>query len=864
MSDFNSSLAVQDIGEKRLLAAVCIQKCWRGHSTLYKYFEMYIAANHIYQYLLSNQKKLQLHSALSAIYDILESPHFRDAAALKEYSQKEFYSFCEKVQKHFKVRNRNSSFSTMVQAATKAGNLQLLNEVINLLSDPKKRVKLLHSQVYEEIYKIELADLFAEDSSGSITAHYLGEYPSISNFKCVLHVLNSCEFFDDDKYKIWENHYHPHHDVASKKHPSKSVVDEVFMINGVSITKGEKSIMDDVLLSLDAHKCRNGYIDKSYCEHGFTRRYFVLTNKYIVYYDSHYKENSTTKYKPKFAAYLPACILGVVDDCNDTSSPRKFVLQISLNPASEVKDLNVLPTNSGIGSVFNKLKGGHSTENENYILLSFQNPAELQDWLLPMHDLIGLCKKDIVYTNLEIRKLWLSKQNKYGDTVLHKLALSSNVLANERLVNSYVQTAFACWCIEHGCPLDAKNEDGMTALSLAIMYKADKNVIDCLIDKGAAVEEDLEETLSQISKKYKSKTYHQHHHHGSYSHQHHHHDQNSTWTPLWRYSYFRLYITNFQHSNEVEGFYQFSKLKISIHYGADGDYIQDPYYIRSLRLENTAEEGHDRHRDGRVDIGDTVNHYYHTFFLIRYPIENLMMMYKDKKAYLKFEFEQRETPSVIGKMALEQLRSNETKSVDMFQDKQKLGKIEFQVQAYRRQKELDLQSLFESHKITFIDQDYFRKISSLRLPTRGSQNGLKQIQNSKKVKVSGNNFKMNIGKGEKFDSKRDHKPKSQKENINAKPEHIKISNKTTKPKMKHESETNLDKKYGQSSKVKVSRNHSEKKPLAQYSSEIIEKRINNSNRINLDNLITLQESNLRNNSCLEIQEKDSIDIIKGY
>lgn len=78
---------------------------------------------------------------------------------------------------------------------------------------------------------------------------------------------------------------------------------------------------------------------------------------------------------------------------------------------------------------------------------------------------------DLLYINLNIRALWVSAVDKNGDTPLHLLARS--VFVKTPLEPEAAK--FASWLIEMGCPINARNNQGNTALHIAVGRKSSSN-----------------------------------------------------------------------------------------------------------------------------------------------------------------------------------------------------------------------------------------------------------------------------------------------------------------------------------------------------------------------------------------------------
>ena len=139
-----------------------------------------------------------------------------------------------------------------------------------------------------------------------------------------------------------------------------------------------------------------------------------------------------------------------------------------------------------------------------------ETEKELQEWLIPLKVLVGIdsafrTTSPVAYVNSGLRDKWLSEINIFGDTALHvaarfyngaspvvtssaahaKLRRTRPVLQQDRPQVPLVRLLQLCmWLVESGCPINAQNDDGQTALHVAVQFH-NTELVSCLIKKGA-------------------------------------------------------------------------------------------------------------------------------------------------------------------------------------------------------------------------------------------------------------------------------------------------------------------------------------------------------------------------------------------
>jgi hypothetical protein len=133
-----------------------------------------------------------------------------------------------------------------------------------------------------------------------------------------------------------------------------------------------------------------------------------------------------------------------------------------------------------------------------------ETEMEMQQWLLPLRSISGMINTDshfrptltsasgygvdpVVYVNSELLKAWLSDTNQDGDTPLHVLAKFRNCDEEGDIIMPTSKILqISMWLVQNGCPLNAQNKEGQTALHIAVRY-GNIELAQCFVAKGADV-----------------------------------------------------------------------------------------------------------------------------------------------------------------------------------------------------------------------------------------------------------------------------------------------------------------------------------------------------------------------------------------
>jgi len=233
--------------------------------------------------------------------------------------------------------------------------------------------------------------------------------------------------------------------------------------------------------SVKTDKLMEGWLNKKRGSLLWQKRYVVLTEDYMIYYQSDNTLNS-----PKFAIPLK--------DISIQRQPgtREFVFEVT-------------------SPLMNEKKRMFSSSTKKSILFQCASEEILQGWLKPLKSIAGIevALRPVPpnYINMALINLWVSSIDLDGNTALHILAcyqildhplspLRSNhaMLKELRSRSSSLMrqpedaVKYAAWLIENGCPINAQNKDGYTAMHLLVSCTTehfDQELMHCLVCKGA-------------------------------------------------------------------------------------------------------------------------------------------------------------------------------------------------------------------------------------------------------------------------------------------------------------------------------------------------------------------------------------------
>ena len=302
-------------------------------------------------------------------------------------------------------------------------------------------------------------DMFEVSVKGHSSAHYLAERPSLPILRAVVVMLDAYRYAssaplraldDDDEGESW---------------------------NGKGRESGRISFSLKQTINNSAAKdtLKQGWLRKKRGGMMWQRRYMVLTEDYIIYY-----KNEQSLHLPKFAIPLEGLTVHRLPGNGD--------LAFEINSPS-------MPEKKTIFGSSNKKAMSFMAESE----------QDLQEWLLPLKVIAGVEENlrpsgsdaaPIVYANMVIRQLWVSQTDRRGNTPLHWLAARMHgYRPNDDAALSRIGDAvrLAAWFIEHGCNVNAQNDQGQTALHIcayeflasAVGTVGSREFMRCLVLKGA-------------------------------------------------------------------------------------------------------------------------------------------------------------------------------------------------------------------------------------------------------------------------------------------------------------------------------------------------------------------------------------------
>jgi hypothetical protein len=343
-------------------------------------------------------------------------------------------------------RNRYFEFCTYYHSALIGGNINLMR----LLNPTIQSIFECSSKRRNSVHYLALCP---SDATLKMIRLLLATYKVDNNNK---NVLNCC--FDDEDRESFR----------------RSQVD------AVGLEMQLKALMD----SVKTDKLMEGWLNKKRGSILWQKRYVVLTEDYMIYYQSDNTLNS-----PKFAIPLK--------DISIQRQPgtREFVFEVT-------------------SPLMNEKKRMFSSSTKKSILFQCASEEILQGWLKPLKSIAGIqvALRPVApnYINMKVINLWASSTDVDGNTALHVLACyqipdhplsplrCNNALLKELrsrrallMIQPEEAVKYAAWLIENGCSINAQNREGNTALHLLVACATehfDKELMHCLVCKGADVD----------------------------------------------------------------------------------------------------------------------------------------------------------------------------------------------------------------------------------------------------------------------------------------------------------------------------------------------------------------------------------------
>jgi len=419
------------------------------------------ATRRIQSYLRNTHRILQIHKRFFGLHRILmgllSSSHqnkqqlshrigsiiMKNSRDDEEVIEAKFFQY---ITQYPYERNRYFEFCTYYHSALIGGNINLMR----LLNPTIQSIFECSSKRRNSVHYLALCP---SDATLKMIRLLLATYKVDNNNK---NVLNCC--FDDEDRESFR----------------RSQVD------AVGLEMQLKALMD----SVKTDKLMEGWLNKKRGSILWQKRYVVLTEDYMIYYQSDNTLNS-----PKFAIPLK--------DISIQRQPgtREFVFEVT-------------------SPLMNEKKRMFSSSTKKSILFQCASEEILQGWLKPLKSIAGIqvALRPVApnYINMKVINLWASSTDVDGNTALHVLACyqipdhplsplrCNNALLKELrsrrallMIQPEEAVKYAAWLIENGCSINAQNREGNTALHLLVACATehfDKELMHCLVCKGADVD----------------------------------------------------------------------------------------------------------------------------------------------------------------------------------------------------------------------------------------------------------------------------------------------------------------------------------------------------------------------------------------
>ena len=363
-------------------------------------------------------------------------------------------TYCESFPEEMDVRNKWLDYCTLLQSAVRGANadvIQFLNPIGDeiLAVDVNRRNTLYYAALKPSMHIVRL---LAEGLNGSPTSYYRTSAPkSVS--------------------------------VSTVPSPASSLI--------------EKS---PTLLE--------GWVEKSYNCRTWSRKWFTVSELYVVYYKS---GNPYAQHEVECKVVsLKDCRIGRMSSSglpSNVSKEKTLIIEIEAEAqlGTKLADGIRLRKRSLSGNL-NFYRGG------SVVYLRFEEEATLLEWLRVLKRTSSKAQRNttksmastspendyywssVVYMDLLSHTLWATSTDLFHETPLHVIARcatkssphSSFMLPNQSVPNIDV-VMFASWLVDKGCNVNEQNNGGQTALHIAVEYADNHDLVACLILKGASV-----------------------------------------------------------------------------------------------------------------------------------------------------------------------------------------------------------------------------------------------------------------------------------------------------------------------------------------------------------------------------------------
>jgi hypothetical protein len=293
----------------------------------------------------------------------------------------------------------------------------------------------LSAVAIKDVLKTTYKDLIEVDSLGRTAFHYLAMNPSMEIARLLSSILNTYEFEMVDAMEGLDE-------------------DEADVIDSARITQ----IKNSVARSISNTKLLEGWLKKRRGGFMWQRRWIVLSEDYIVYYNS----NTVSAKDPKFAIPLEGC------NVQRVPGTREPIFEI------------FAPNMSSKRTFF----GSSSKKSMTFLC---ESEEDLQRWLIPLRAMSGvdtLRTSAVSYIKMELYQVLLNSEDKSGNFPLHCLIIAASAKSIEQQIGGPYLKVLS-WFIESGSLVSHQNQEGNTPLHLALLLRVHPLLVKCLLLKGA-------------------------------------------------------------------------------------------------------------------------------------------------------------------------------------------------------------------------------------------------------------------------------------------------------------------------------------------------------------------------------------------
>ena len=493
--------------KKILRAQTTIAKCFRGHRDFVKYCWTIRALVKIQRFLKRSLSRMHFKSRINQLFNINSSfpavavqqdPTLTSPASSPSPLISSIDSFMDHIRNHPEdryIRFAANDFCTLFQSLVFAKQSILLKKL-----------------------EVQVSEAFDVDKFARNAAHYVGMYPSLDCLRIFFDAINSFKF----------------HHTSNAVMAALDDDDEENDNDDNDANENIKQLKQALNMSVGNSTLKQGWLKKKRGGWNWQKRYFVLTEDYIIYY-----KNPQSINNPKFAIPLEGCTVQ-----RSTGLNKDPIIELTSPNMGEKK----------------KLFGG--SKNNKMISFLAENEKELQEWLMPLKAVSGVetlrASPPVNYIHTELCQLWVAAVDKNLETPLHllvryhcirkpkneqsftednsgikKVETGKNPVRRVSVIQRIKQSIVASksvdheetsankvlrkenfnkkfasddqyklwdrdvdfsleetievltWFVEFGCPINGQNYMGDTALHLALQGRAHPKLLRALLLKGA-------------------------------------------------------------------------------------------------------------------------------------------------------------------------------------------------------------------------------------------------------------------------------------------------------------------------------------------------------------------------------------------